>query len=74
MLTLDVHVSVCVCVSVKSHLTLRMSNQDMHTWWYTMNVKKIVGVCLGSRVMPQNMTEKANMLINRVELSPLDTQ
>ena len=41
-----------------------------------MNVKKFVGICmkrLGSRVMPRNTSEKANMLINCVELSPLDT-
>ena len=45
-----------------------------------MNVKKFVGICLKrlrSRVMPRNMSEKANMLIfrfTRGQLSPLDTQ
>ena len=43
-------------------------------------VKKFVGICLKrlrSRVMPRNMSEKANMLIiptYRYQLSPLDTQ
>ena len=51
----------------------------MHTWWH-MNVKKFVGICLKrlrSRVMPQNTSEKANMLIYRLtrgQLSPLDAQ
>ena len=45
-----------------------------------MKVKKFVGICLKrlrSRVMPRNMSEKANMLIiptYRCQLSPLDTQ
>ena len=45
-----------------------------------MNVKKFVWICLKrlrSRVMPQNPSEKANMLIYRLtrgQLSPLDAQ
>ena len=52
---------------------------NMHTWWH-MNVKKFVGIFLKqlhSRVMPRNMSEKANMLIFRLtrgQLSPLDSQ
>ena len=52
---------------------------NMHTWWH-MNIKKFVEICLKrlrSRVMPQNMSEKANMLIYRLtrgQLSPLDAQ
>ena len=40
-------------------------------------VKIFVGICLKrlrSRVMPRNMSEKANMLITRGQFSPLNTQ
>ena len=68
---------VSVCMSVKSHLTSRMSNQAINERAYLVGYEcqKIVGICmkrLRSRVMPRNTTEYANVLIYRVELSPLD--
>ena len=56
-----------------------MSNQAINERAYLVacECQKNCGICLkqlGSRVMPQNTSEKANMLINSVELSPLDTQ
>ena len=56
-----VGLSVCVCLSVKSHLTYGASVRPVAT-----KVKKFVGICLKrlrSKVMPRNMSEKANMLI-----------
>ena len=73
---------VCVCLSVKSHLTYGASVRPENAVTYSAGkkVKKFVGICLKrlcSRVMPRNMSEKANMLnipTYRCQLSPLDTQ
>ena len=78
-------VCLCVCLSVclLSHISpterlfiLKMLSRTQRA----TKVKKFVGICLKrlrSRVMPRNMSEKANMLIiptYRCQLSPLDTQ
>ena len=74
---------VCVCVCLLSHISPTQRLFVLKTPSYTQRatkVKKIVGICLKrlrSRVMPRNMSEKANMLIirlTRCQLSPLDTQ
>ena len=75
--------SVCLCVCLLSHISpterlfvlKTLSRNQRET-----KVKKFVGICLKrlrSRVMPRNMSEKANMLIiptYRCQLSPLDIQ
>ena len=75
--------SVCVCVCLLSHISLTEPLFVLKTLSRTKRatkVKKFVGICLKqlrSRVMPRNMSEKANMLIiptYRCQLSPLDTQ
>ena len=77
--------SVCVCVSVclLSHISPTERLFVMKTLSRTQRatkVKKFVAICLKllrSRVMPRNMSEKANMLIFRLtrgQLSPLGTQ
>ena len=76
--------SVCLCVCLLSHISpterLFVLKTLSRTQW-AAKVKKFVGICLKqlrSRVMPRNMSEKANMLIfistYRCQLSPLDTQ
>ena len=74
---------VCVCVCLLSHIspTERLFvPKTLSCTQRAMKVKKFVGICLKrlhSRVMPRNMSEKANMLIiltYRCQLSPLDTQ
>ena len=62
-------VCVCVCVCLLSHISpterLFVLKTLSRTQWAT-KVKKFVGICLKqlrSRVMPRNMSEKANMLI-----------
>ena len=75
-------VCLCVCVSVclLSHIspTKRLFVlKTLSCTQRTTKVKKFVGICLKrlrSRVMPRNMSEKANMLICPTQLSPLDTQ
>ena len=75
-------VCLCVCVSVKSHLTYGASVRPENAVTYSAGSEgqKFVGICLKrlrSRVMPRNMSEKANMLIiptYRCQLSPLGTQ
>ena len=78
-------VCLCACVSVclLSHISPTEHLFVLKTLPRTQRatkVKKFVGICLkrlGSRVMPRNMSEKANMLIiptYRCQLSPLDTQ
>ena len=78
-------VCLCVCVSVclLSHISPTERLFVLKTLSRTQQVtkvKKFVGICLKplrSRVMPRNMSEKANMLIfptYRCQLSPLDTQ
>ena len=75
--------SVCVSVCLLSHISptehlfvLKTLSRTQRT----TKVKKFVGICLKrlrSRVMPRNMSEKANMLIiptYRCQLFPLDTQ
>ena len=62
-------VCACVCVSIKSHLTYGASvcPENAVTYSAGNEGKQIVGICLKrlcSRVMPRNMSEKANMLIN----------
>ena len=70
---------VCVCVSVSPTERLFVLKTLSRTQRAT-KVKTFVGVCLKRlhpRVMPRNMSEKANMLIistYRCQLSPLDTQ
>ena len=60
---------VCVCLSVKSHLTPMEGLFVLKTQSRTQRATKLktcVGICLKrlrSRVMPRNMSEKANMLI-----------
>ena len=62
---------VCLCVCLLSHISPTQR---------ATKVKKFMAICLKllrSRVMPRNMSEKANMLIFRLtrgQLSPLDTQ
>ena len=78
-------VRLCVCLSVclLSHISPTERLFVLKTLSRTQRatkVKKFVGICLKrlrSRVMPRNMSEKANMLIiptYRCQLSPLDTQ
>ena len=76
-------VCVCVCVCLLSHISPTERLFVLKTLPRTQRatkVKKFVGICLKrlrSRVMPRNMSEKANMLIiptYRCQLSPLDTQ
>ena len=80
---LCVCVSVCLCVCLLSHISHTERLFVLKTLSRTQRatkVKKFVGICLKrlrSRVMPRNMSEKANMLIiptYRCQLSPLDTQ
>ena len=75
--------SVCLCVCLLSHISPTEHLFVLKTLSRTQRatkVKKFVGICLKrlrSRVMPRNMSEKANMLIFRLtrgRLSPLDTQ
>ena len=75
--------SVCVCVCLLSHIPPMERLFVLKTLSRTQRatkVKKFVGICLKrlrSRVMPRNMSEKANMLIiptYRCQLFPLDTQ
>ena len=75
--------SVCVSVCLLSHISPTERLFILKTLSRTQRatkVKKFVGICLKrlrSRVMPRNMSEKANMLIiptYRCQLSPLDTQ
>ena len=77
-------VSVClsVCLSVcplvgnslfKRVFVLKTLSQTQRA----TKVKKFVGICLKrlrSRVMPRNLSEKANILIIRGQFSPLDTR
>ena len=68
-----------MCVSVKSHLTSRMSNQAINERAYLVayECQKICGdlhETTGFKSYAANTSEKANMLINRVALSPLNTQ
>ena len=76
---------LCVCVSVclLSHISPTERLFVLKTLSRTQRatkVKKFVGICLKrlrSRIIPRNMSEKANMLIiptYRCQLSPLDTQ
>ena len=80
---LCVCLSVCLSVCLLSHISpterlfvLKMLSRTQRA----TKVKIFVGICLKrlrSRVMPRNMSEKANMLIiptYRCQLSPLDTQ
>ena len=61
--------SVCVCVCLLSHISPTERLFVLKTLSHTQRatkVKKFVGICLKrlrSRVMPRNMSEKANMLI-----------
>ena len=80
---LCVCVSVCLCVCLLSHISPTEHLFVLKTLSRTQRatkVKKFVGIFLKrlrSRVMPRNMSEKANMLIiptYRCQLSPLDTQ
>ena len=75
-------VCVCVCLSV-SHISPTERLFVLKTLSRTQRatkVKKFVAICLKllrSRVMPRNMSEKANMLIFRLtrgQFSPLDIQ
>ena len=68
LLYLGLCVCVSVCLSVKSHLTYGASVRPENVVMYSAGKEgqKFVGICLKrlhSRVMPQNMSEKANMLI-----------
>ena len=64
--------SVCVCVCLLSHISPTERLFVLKTLSRTQRatkVKKFVGICLKrlrSRVMPRNMSEKANMLIFRL--------
>ena len=79
---LCVCVCVCVCLSVKSHLNYGASVRPENAITYSAGNEgqKFVGICLKrlrSRVIPRNMSAKANMLIirlTRCQLSSLDTQ
>ena len=75
--------SVCLCVCLLSHISPTERLFVLKTLSRTQRatkVKKFVGIFLKrlrSRVIPRNMSEKANMLIiptYRCQLSPLDTQ
>ena len=80
----SVYVSVCLCVCLLSHISPTERLFVLKTLSRTQRatkVKTFVGICLKllrSRVMPRNMSKKANnMLIiptYRCQLSPLDTQ
>ena len=62
--------SVCVCISPMEHLFMLSRTQQAR------NVKQVVEICLKplrSRVMPRNMSKKANALII-FQLTTLDTQ
>ena len=66
-------------MSVKSHLTYRASVRPENSVTYSADNEgeKICLKQLNSRVIPRNMSEKANMLIFRLtrrQLSPLDAQ
>ena len=72
-----------MCVCLLSHISPTERLFVLKTLSRTQRatkVKTLVGICLKrlrSRVMPRNMSEKANMLIiptYRCQLSPLDTQ
>ena len=74
--------SVCLCVCLLSHISPTERLFVLKTLSRTQRatkVKKFVAICLKllrSRVMPRNMSEKANMLIFRLtrgQLSPLHT-
>ena len=74
---------VVLCVCLLSHISPTERLFALKTLSRTQRatkVKKFVGIFLKrlhSRVMPRNMSEKANMLIiptYRCQLSPLDTQ
>ena len=76
-------VGVCVSVCLLSHISPTERLFVLKTLSRTQRATKVkifVGICLKrlrSRVMPRNMSEKANMLIiptYRCQLSPLDTQ
>ena len=74
-------VGVCVCLSGHISPTERLFvPKTLSRTQRATKVKKFVGICLKrlrSRIMPQNMGEKANMLViptYRCQLSPLDTQ
>ena len=78
-------VCLCVCLSVclLSHISPTERLFVLKTLSHTQRatkVKKFVAICLKllrSRVMPRNMSEKANMLLFRLtrgQLSPHDTQ
>ena len=75
--------SVCLFVCLLSHISPMKRMFVLKTLSRTQRatkVKKFVGICLKrlrSRVIPRNISEKANMLIiptPRRQLSPLDTQ
>ena len=75
--------SVCVSVCLLSHISPMERLFILKTLSHTQRATKVkifVGICLKrlcSRVMPRNMSKKANMLIipiYRCQLSPLDTQ
>ena len=73
-----VGVSVCLLSHISPTERLFVLKTLSHTQRAT-KVKKFVGIylkLLRSRVIPRNMSEKANMLIRltRCQLSPLDTQ
>ena len=74
---------VCLCVCLLSHISPTERLFVLKTLSRTQQatkLKKFVGICLKRlrlRVIPRNMSEKANMLIiptYRCQLSPLDTQ
>ena len=75
--------SVCLCVCLLSHISptehLFVLKTLSRTQWAT-KVKNVVGICLKrlrSRVIPRNMSEKANckfFRLTRGQLSPLDIQ
>ena len=75
--------SVCLFVCLLSHISPMKRLFVLKTLSRTQRatkVKKFVGICLKrlrSKVIPRNISEKANMLIiptPRRQLSPLDTQ
>ena len=75
--------SVCLCVCLLSHISPTEPLFVLKTLSRTQRatkVKKFVGICLKrlrSRVMPRNMSEKANILIIQTysrSVSPLGTQ
>ena len=73
---LSVCLSVCPLVGnslLKRVFVLKMLAHNQRA----TKVKIFVGICLKrlrSRVIPRNMSEKANMLITRGQFSPLNTQ